>query len=109
MDSRSFFDASVAVLKRNQFGFAVGGPAIKNKLFWFTDYQGTRQSQGSSSTLSVLPSVAQRNGVFDPGDLSGSVNGPYWAQLLWATRSGTTSRTARRIAPAPRIAYFQTA
>jgi len=82
MDSRSFFDASVSVLKRNQFGFAVGGPAIKNRLFWFTDYQGTRQSQGSSSSLSVLPSVAQRNGVFDPDDLGGSVNGPYWAQVL---------------------------
>jgi hypothetical protein len=73
----------------------VGGPAIKNKLFWFTDYQGTRQSQGSSSTLSVLPSVAQRNGVFDPGDLSGSVNGPYWAQLL----SGRLGYTVRNNEP----------
>ncbi len=68
LDARSFFNASVAVLKRNQFGYAVGGPAIKNKLFWFTDYQGTRQSQGSSSSLTVLPTIAQRNGAFDPGD-----------------------------------------
>ncbi len=82
MDARGFFDPAVAVLKRNQFGYAVGGPAIKNKLFWFTDYQGTRQSQGSSSSLTVLPSVAQRNGVFDPSDLNGTVTGPYWAQLL---------------------------
>ena len=82
MDSRSFFNTSVAVLKRNQFGYAVGGPAVKNKLFWFTDYQGTRQSQGSSSSLTVLPTASQRTGVFDPGDLSGTVNGPYWAQLL---------------------------
>ena len=82
MDSRSFFDKSVAVLRRNQFGYAVGGPAIRNKLFWFTDYQGTRQSQGTSSSLTVLPSVAQRNGSFDPKDLSGTVNGPYWAQVL---------------------------
>ncbi len=82
MDARGFFDSRVPVLKRNQFGYAVGGPAWKNKLFWFTDYQGTRQSQGSSSSLSVLPSADQRNGLFDPGELSGTVNGSYWAQLL---------------------------
>ncbi|SPF45232.1 conserved exported hypothetical protein [Candidatus Sulfopaludibacter sp. SbA4] len=82
MDARSFFNTSVAVLKRNQFGYAVGGPALKNRLFWFTDYQGTRQTQGSSSSLAVLPSVAQRGGTFDPSDLNGTVSGPYWASLL---------------------------
>jgi carboxypeptidase family protein len=82
MDSRSFFNTSVAVLKRNQFGYAVGGPALKNRVFWFTDYQGTRQSQGSSSSLTVLPSLAQRAGTFDPNDLNGTVTGPYWAQVL---------------------------
>ena len=46
MDGRGFFDPAVTVLKRNQFGFAVGGPAIKNKVFWFTDYQGTRATPG---------------------------------------------------------------
>jgi hypothetical protein len=82
LDARSFFNTSVAVLKRNQFGYAVGGPALKNRLFWFTDYQGTRQTQGSSSSLTELPSVAQRGGVFDPGDLNGAVSGPYFASLL---------------------------
>ena len=82
MDARGFFDPRVTVLKRNQFGYAVGGPAIRNKVFWFTDYQGTRQRQGSSASLQVVPSVAQRSGQFSPGDLSGVVSGPYWAQLL---------------------------
>jgi hypothetical protein len=82
LDSRSFFNPSVAVLKRNQFGYAAGGPAIRNKIFWFTDYQGTRTNQGSASSLSTIPSVAQRNGTFDPSLLNGTVTGPYWAQLL---------------------------
>ena len=77
-----FFDPAVTVLKRNQFGYAVGGPALKNKLFWFTDYQGTRERRGTSGSLSQLPSVAQRSGVFSPGDLNGEVSGPYWAQVL---------------------------
>ncbi|HEV3201802.1 MAG TPA: carboxypeptidase regulatory-like domain-containing protein [Bryobacteraceae bacterium] len=82
LDGRAFFDPAVTVLKRNQFGYAVGGPALKNKVFWFTDYQGTRQRQGSSGSLSQLPSVAQRNGTFSPSDLNGVVSGPYWAQVL---------------------------
>jgi hypothetical protein len=82
LDARGFFDSGVPVLKRNQFGYAVGGPAIRNKLFWFTDYQGTRQNRGSSGSLSQLPSVDMRNGIFNAGDLSESVSGPYWAQVL---------------------------
>lgn len=82
LDGRGFFDPAVTVLKRNQFGYAVGGPALKNRLFWFTDYQGTRQSQGSSGSVSQLPSIAQRSGTFSPSDLSGVVSGPYWAQVL---------------------------
>src|SRR5215471_6316610 len=82
MDGRGFFDPAVTVLKRNQFGYAVGGPALKNKLFWFTDYQGTRERRGTSGSLSQLPSVAQRDGIFTPGDLNGVVSGPFWAQML---------------------------
>ena len=55
LDSRAFFDPSVTVLKRNQFGYAVGGPALKNKLFWFTDYQGTRQISGVVRELDPAP------------------------------------------------------
>jgi len=82
LDARSFFDPAVTVLKRNQFGFAVGGPAIKNRIFWFTDYQGTRQSQGATASLQTVPTLAQRGGQFSAADLSGVVSGPYWAQAL---------------------------
>ena len=47
---------------QNQFGAAVGGPAIKNKTFWFADYQGTRlnstggavQNLGTSGYFTIL-------------------------------------------------------
>jgi hypothetical protein len=82
MDARNFFDPSKAELRQNQFGYAVGGPFRKNKLFWFTDYQGTRQVAGASTGLVQLPTTAQRQGIFDPSLLTGDVQGTYWAQQL---------------------------
>lgn len=87
-DSRNFFDPTKAELRRNQFGYAVGGPFIRNRLFWFTDYQGTRQVAGASTGLVSVPTNDQRNGIFDAGsfvDAHGNpltVTGNYWAQVL---------------------------
>lgn len=82
LDARNFFDTGKAELRRNQFGYAAGGPFWKNHLFWFSDYQGTRQVQGASTGIVQLPTVEQRQGIFDPSLLSNSVDGPYWAQVL---------------------------
>src|SRR6184192_4397280 len=65
-DARNYFDPTRAELRRNQFGYAVGGPFWKNKLFWFTDYQGSRQVVGASTGIVRLPTAAQRQGIFDP-------------------------------------------
>jgi hypothetical protein len=95
LDGRNYFDPARSELRRNQFGYAVGGPFWKNRLFWFTDYQGTRQVVGASTGLVQVPNVDQRNGTFSPSDfldsdgnpLTGGVNGAFWAQTL-STRLG---------------------
>ncbi len=97
LDARNFFSPQRGAFKRNQFGYAVGGPAVKNKLFWFTDYQGTREVLGISTGALQLPTAAERTGDFSamPGAFltaagqPATVNGPYWAQTL-STRLGYT-------------------
>src|SRR4029077_12574219 len=49
LDARNFFTAAKSELRRNQFGYAIGGPFWKNRLFWFTDYQGTREIRGAET------------------------------------------------------------
>ncbi len=58
-------DRFIPVTQFNQFGGAAGGRVIKDKLFWFADYQGTRRNTGGSALLRV-PTAAER-----AGDLSG--------------------------------------
>src|SRR4029077_7414953 len=82
LDARNFFVANKSELRRNQFGYAIGGPFWKNRLFLFTDYQGTRQVAGAETNVLTLPTTAQRQGTFVPSDLSGTVDGSYWAQVL---------------------------
>ncbi len=49
-------------LQRNQFGLTVGGPFIKNKLFFFADYEGYRQLQRYLNFDSI-PSLTERAGI----------------------------------------------
>ncbi len=84
LDSRSFFSPQRSVYRQNQFGGTIGGPIVKNKLFSFGDYQGTRQAQGIDTGLIPVPSLAARSGNLSEFSdlLHGTVSGPYLAQQL---------------------------
>jgi hypothetical protein len=51
-------------LKRNQFGGTLGGPVIKNKMFWFVGYQFTAERSDPAGSEVVLPTPAMRAGDF---------------------------------------------
>jgi hypothetical protein len=93
LDARNFFAPSKSELRQNQFGYTLGGPVWKDHLFFFSDYQGTRQVQGAETGLVTVPTTDERAGNFDPSTLTGSVDGPYWAQVLTNRLSSTTGQT----------------
>ena len=124
LDAKNYFAPSKSELRRNQFGYAAGGPFWKNKLFWFSDYQGTRQVQGAETGLVSVPSAAERQGIFDPAawrrtaatvparpplTASMALTGRRYFPSVWVTRSRKTSHTALPGAPLQRSACFRTA
>jgi hypothetical protein len=55
-------------LHRNQFGGNFGGPILKNKLFYFIDYEGYRESS-SSTSKATLPTMSERGETASGADL----------------------------------------
>jgi hypothetical protein len=84
-NGRGYFEPVRGEYKRHQFGGALGAPILKNRMFGFVDYQGTRQTIGSGVNYPVA-SVAQRSGDFSavPTVLSSKVGGSGTSQKAWA-------------------------
>ena len=97
LDARNYFSPTRGTFIQNQFGATFGGPIRRNKIFFFSDYQGTRQRQGVDTGLIPVPSTADRSGNLS--DLASSfsttqivngqtvvvpttVSGPAWANTL---------------------------
>ena len=86
LETRNFYDTNRGAYQQNQFGGTVGGPILRNKLFFFADYQGNRKVLGQSTGQVLVPSDAEREGDFsaltDPNQMTGTVQGPAWAANL---------------------------
>jgi len=84
LDARNFFDSTRGAFQQNQFGGVIGGPVLKNRVFFFSDYQGTRTVEGIASPVTSVPSLQDRAGDLSDlaSTLTGTVGGPYTAQYL---------------------------
>ena len=84
LDARNYFSSSRGAFQQNQFGATFGGPVVRKKIFFFSDYQGTRLKQGVDTPIIQVPSMQDRAGNLSDiaSRLTGTVGGPYWAGVL---------------------------
>ena len=114
----NFNNTQRGVFKQNQFGAALGGPVLKNRTFFFGDYQGTRlnSSGGAISGLgsagfSTIPTILERTGNFSefltsiPVTGAPALIGQIFDPLTQAGSGSALTRTAfpNNIIPASRI------
>ena len=64
LDASGFFAGSRAPTRQNEFGASIGGPAIKNRTFFFFNYTGFRRRGSRPTSLFRLPPSAFRSGDF---------------------------------------------
>lgn len=100
LDARSYFAAVRPPEHQNEYGGNVGGPILRNRLFFFGSYDGFRYRTGTTATLVSVPTSAQKTGDF--GKLPVAIYDP----LSTATVDGLRTRTAfpGNVIPASRIA-----
>jgi hypothetical protein len=103
LDARNFFATSKPSDRENIYGVAVGGPILKNRLFFFANYEGTRNkiavatNQGRGLTTNffqTLPTDLQRKGDFSQTfNLDGSQRLIYDPYSTVVAANGTVTRT----------------
>ena len=97
-DSRSPFDgSSIPPFRLNQFGASLGGPVIKNKFFFFANYEGLQQTLGATY-ISQIPSTAYASQV--------TATSPALAPLIQAFGSFSP---AQRVSLGPNVDQVSTA
>ncbi len=93
LDAADFFQNANGVPKgafrQNQFGATAGGRIIKNKTFWFGDYEGTRIRQAGPQTATVPTALERNSGFTNFSDLTTLQTGSYTDTLGRTYPAGT--------------------
>ncbi len=83
LDAADFFQnangTSKGEFRQNQFGATAGGHIIRNKMFWFGDYEGTRIRQSAPQTATVPTALERNSGFTNFSDLITLQSGSYTA------------------------------
>jgi hypothetical protein len=99
LNARNFFDIDRAPYKQNQFGASVGGPAIKNKVSWFGDYEGLIVHQYNTQSF-IQPTTQMLSGDFS------ALSTPIYDPATWDPVTQTRQAFAGNVIPPDRISNF---
>ncbi len=109
LDARGFFDKVRAAEHQNEFGGSLGGPIKRNSAFFFGTYEGYRYRTQTPTTITSIPTLAERNGDFSQLPSAQVIYDP----LTTTTTGSITSRSPfpGNMIPASRISpiskFFQ--
>ncbi|MCC6537293.1 MAG: TonB-dependent receptor [Bryobacterales bacterium] len=97
LNARRWENSTKGPVRQNQFGAAVGGPMIKNRTFWFAEYQGTmvRSTGGSVPGLGTGDFFTIPTPAMKAGDFSGLITSTEGVIYDPLTQSGTGSALRR--------------
>jgi len=106
-DSRSYFDplSGEPSFRRNQFGGTFGGPIVKDRTFFFANYEGFRQAQGVQNQSTVLSPNARTGLVTCTGNGKAPCNTPGTTTPAPTGTSGLQQLTVNAAVP-PYLALF---
>jgi hypothetical protein len=118
MDARDYFQRpgdKPAVLQRNQFGGTIGGPIVRDKLFFFASWERTIENRGLTLTTTV-PTDPLRRGdfsgerpIFDPASTranpagAGFVRTQFAGNIIPANRIDPVAAKLIALVPSPNI------
>nr|MBA3271273.1 carboxypeptidase regulatory-like domain-containing protein [Acidobacteriota bacterium] len=109
LQARNYFVPSTQPkpkLKQNQFGFSLGGPVMRNRLFGFGYYEGFRNTSGVTQNFIVLTD-AQRTGAFGATVIRDPLTGlPFPNNQIPADRIDPAALKMLLLIPAPNLAAF---
>lgn len=105
-DAAGYYSATTPVERQNEFGVTVGGPILRDRWFFFFNYDGYRFTAGSNPILYSLPTTAERTGdfsglgvpIYDPSTTTCNANGVCTRQQFPGNKIPVISSIASKLA-----------